>query len=132
MRALQGIDVAVAFKQDADRVMDVLREVDSQLRREWPFRRLILEPIEIAGLDSFGQFAMNVRARTKTRPGDQWKVGREFNRRLKKRFDELGIDIPVPQQAISIDGGSRAKEDAADPGRAVDLAAAPLRTLGQR
>lgn len=125
-------DVAVAFKQDADRVMDVLREVDSQLRREWPFRRLILEPIEIAGLDSFGQFAMNVRARTKTRPGDQWKVGREFNRRLKKRFDELGIDIPVPQQAISIDGGARAKEDAADPGRAVDLATAPLRTLGQR
>ena len=103
-------DVAVAFKQDADRVMDILREVDTQLRREWPYRRLILEPIEIAGVDSFGQFAINVRARTKTRPGDQWKVGREFNRRLKKRFDELGIDIPVPQQAISINGGGAPDE----------------------
>ena len=47
--------MVVTYKEDVDRVMDVLREIDSQLRREWPYRRLMLEPLEIAGVDAFRQ-----------------------------------------------------------------------------
>ena len=43
-------------------------------------------------------------SRTKVRAGEQWKVGREFNRRIKRRFDELGIELPVPQQKIQYAG----------------------------
>lgn len=93
-------DVAVAYKEDVDRVMDALRDIDRQLRREWPFRRLMIEPIEIAGLDRFGDSAVVVKARIRTGPGDQWRVSREFNRRIKQRFDELGIEIPFPQRAL--------------------------------
>ena len=46
-------DVIVAYKENVDRVVEVLREIDSQLRREWPYRRLMLEPLEIAGVDAF-------------------------------------------------------------------------------
>ena len=46
-------DLVVAYKEDVDRVIEVLREIDSQLRREWPYRRLMLEPLEIAGVDAF-------------------------------------------------------------------------------
>jgi small conductance mechanosensitive channel len=93
-------DVRVAYKEDVDEVMQVLLEIDGQLRREWPYRRLMLEPLEIAGVDAFGDSAVIIKARTKVRAGEQWKVGREFNRRLKKRFDELGIEIPFPHQKI--------------------------------
>jgi small conductance mechanosensitive channel len=93
-------DLVVTYKEDVDRVMEILREIDSQLRREWPYRRLMLEPLEIAGVDAFSQSGPVIKARTKVRAGEQWKVGREFNRRIKRRFDELGIELPVPQQRV--------------------------------
>lgn len=94
------VDVGVAYREDVDQVIRVLQEIDEEMRREWPFRRIILQPIDIAGLDRFGDSAVVVRARMKTRPGEQWRVGREFNRRLKKRFDELGIEIPFPHRTL--------------------------------
>ena len=93
-------DLVVTYKEDVDRVTEVLREIDSQLRREWPYRRLMLEPLEIAGVDAFSPSGPVIKARTKVRAGEQWKVGREFNRRIKRRFDELGIELPVPQQRV--------------------------------
>ncbi|MCL6609153.1 MAG: mechanosensitive ion channel family protein [Geminicoccaceae bacterium] len=96
------LDVGVSYKENVDRVITVLHEIEAQLRREWPWRRLILEPLEIAGLDRFGDSAVVIRGRLKTRPGEQWRVGREFNRRLKRRFDELGIEIPFPQRTVHL------------------------------
>jgi small conductance mechanosensitive channel len=52
------------------------------------------------GLDKFADSAVIVRARLTTKPIKQWEVGREFNRRMKRRFDELGIEIPFPHQTI--------------------------------
>ena len=43
---------------------------------------------------------MYIRARLKTRPGKQWEVGREFNRRMKKVFDEHSIEIPFPHRTL--------------------------------
>ncbi|MFO1067431.1 MAG: mechanosensitive ion channel family protein [Geminicoccaceae bacterium] len=95
-----AFDVSVGYKEDPDQVATILREIDQQLRREWPYRRLMLEPIEIAGLDRFADSALVIKARIKTRAGEQWRVAREFNRRIKLRFDELGIEIPYPYQTI--------------------------------
>ena len=52
------------------------------------------------GLDKFGDSAVIIRGRIKVRPGRQWRVGREYNRRVKNRFDELGIEIPFPQRTL--------------------------------
>ena len=94
--------ITVGYREDVDRVMDVLREIDSQLRREWPYRRIMLEPLQVDGVDAFTETGVVVLARSRTRAGEQWKVGREFNRRLKNRFDELGIEFPVPQQTVHV------------------------------
>jgi small conductance mechanosensitive channel len=94
------VEIGVAYREDVDQVIRVLEDIDAQMRREWPFRRIVLQPIEIAGLDRFGDSAVVIKARLKTRPGEQWRVGREFNRRLKKRFDELGIEIPFPHLTL--------------------------------
>jgi small conductance mechanosensitive channel len=67
----------------------------------------MLEPLEIAGVDQFRESSVLIKARSKVRAGEQWKVGREFNRRLKQRFDELGIEMPVPQRAIHFAGGQQ-------------------------
>ncbi|MHC4518860.1 MAG: hypothetical protein ACYTAS_09755 [Planctomycetota bacterium] len=56
-----------------------------------------LEPIEILGLDPFADSTVIVKARTKTKPIGQWAVGRELNRRLRKRCDAKDIEIPFPR-----------------------------------
>ena len=89
-------DIGVAYRENVDHVMDVLRELGREMRRDRAYRRLILEPLEIAGVDAFADSAVIIRARFKTRPLRQWEVRREFNRRIKNRFDELGIEIPLP------------------------------------
>jgi len=93
-------DIGVAYKEDLDQVIDVVREVGEALKNDEAFSPKILEPIEIFGLDKFGDSALIVKARIKTLPIEQWGVGREFNKRLKMAFDEKGIEIPFPHRTI--------------------------------
>ena len=94
------LDVGVAYRENVDTVMDILREVDEDMHKDMRYGYNMLEPIEIMGLDRFVDSAVYVRARLKTRPGKQWEVGREFNRRTKKVFDERGIEIPFPHRTL--------------------------------
>ncbi len=93
-------DIGVAYREDVDDVIEVVKQVDEELRADPAFGSDILEPIEILGLDQFGDSAIIIKARTKTKPIKQWSVGREFNRRLKKRFDEKDIEIPFPHVTL--------------------------------
>ncbi len=94
------LDVGVAYREDTDDVVAVMREVDEALRQDPQFRWDMLEPIEILGVDRFEDSAVIVRARLKTRPSRQWSIGREYNRRLKKAFDQRGIEIPFPYRTV--------------------------------
>ncbi len=93
-------DVGVAYREDVDEVIDVIKEVDENLRNDPQFKDDILEPIEILGLDQFADSAIIIKARTKTKQIRQWAIGREFNRRLKRRFDEKDIEIPFPHVTL--------------------------------
>jgi small-conductance mechanosensitive channel len=93
-------DIGVAYREDVDEVIEVIKQVDEELRSDPAFGPDILEPIEILGLDQFAESAIIIKARTKTKPIKQWNVGREFNRRLKKRFDEKNIEIPFPHMTV--------------------------------
>ncbi|MEC7577416.1 MAG: mechanosensitive ion channel family protein, partial [Pseudomonadota bacterium] len=63
-------------------------------------RAVLVGPNLILGVDKFADSAVIIKARLKTRPIKQWEVGREFNRRMKIRFDEYNIEIPFPHQTI--------------------------------
>lgn len=95
-------DIGVAYRENIDEVIEVIKQVDQDLRNDPDYRDDILEPIEILGLDKFADSAVIVRARTTTKPIQQWRVGREFNRRLKKVFDEKGIEIPFPHLTLYV------------------------------
>ena len=93
-------EVGVAYREDVDEVMAVLKEIGAELQKDPEFGPLILEPLDVAGVDAFADSAVIIKARMKTVPTKQWTVGRQFNRRMKKRSDELGIEIPFPHQTI--------------------------------
>ncbi len=117
-------DIGVAYKENVDHVMEVMADVGRELERERPFSRLVLAPLEIAGVNQFADSAVVIRARIKTRPLQQWTVGREYNRRLKNRFDELGIEIPFPQRTVHVMESPAAAGSAVGAAQAADAASA--------
>ena len=94
------LDMGVAYKEDTDRVVTVMQAVGEELRHDQELGPLMIEPIEVVGIENFADSAVTIRARIKTKPLEQWKVGREYRRRIKKAFDAQGIEIPFPHQTL--------------------------------
>jgi moderate conductance mechanosensitive channel len=123
------IEIGVAYKEDVDRVMEVMREVGRELQQDEAWSPLLVEEVTVPGIESFGDSAVNIRIMTKTLPLKQWDVARELRRRLKNRFDAEGIEIPFPHRTFywgkdqmpPVDVPEREARDAGG-GRAVGLA----------
>jgi small-conductance mechanosensitive channel len=98
------LEMSVAYKEDTDRVVGAMKQVAERMMAEEEYGPLILEPLEVLGVDRFAESAVVIKARIKTQPLKQGAVGREMNRRLKKRFGELGIEIPFPQLTVHHSG----------------------------
>jgi small conductance mechanosensitive channel len=94
------IDLGVAYKEDVDYVMEALKKIGAELAAEPEFSQYILEPLEVLGVDNFGSSEVVIKVMITTVPLKQWYVGRELRRRIKNRFDELGIEIPFPHTKV--------------------------------
>ncbi len=94
------VEIGVAYKEDVDQVIEVLREVGEELRNDPDFKNLILEPMTVLGVNSFGDSSINISMFFKTLPIRQWDVAREFRKRVKKAFDQRGITIPFPHRTV--------------------------------
>jgi moderate conductance mechanosensitive channel len=110
------LDISVAYGEDTDRVCEVLREIAAEVRTDAKFGPVIRDDLEIMGVERLADSGVVIRSRIKTDPASRWSVGREFNRRIKQRFDRLGIEIPYPHQKLVIEGHARhpAQEDFPD------------------
>lgn len=93
-------EIRVAYAEDVDIVMAVMREAGAELRNDETFGPLMMEDVEIYGVDSFQDSAVVIKGRLRTRPIKQWSVGREYRRRLKLAFEREGIKIPFSHHSI--------------------------------
>ena len=105
------IDIGIAYREDVDEVIGILQEIGEEMRNDPEHGKEILEPMEVFGLQSFDDSAVVIRVRLTTKPLKQWSLKREFNRRVKRVFDERGIEIPFPHRTIYL--GEPKKGDAA-------------------
>jgi small-conductance mechanosensitive channel len=80
-------DVGVAYKEDTDRVAEVMKQVAEDLRADPDFEKSIIDAMEVFGVDEFADSAVVIKARIKTKP-------------LKQSFDDKGIEIPFPHISI--------------------------------
>lgn len=95
-------DIGVSYDADIDFVTNTLKEIGEEFRNTAASKNYVLAPLEVLGLDKFDDSAIIIKARIKTMPIKQWEVGREFNKFIKKKFDEKGIEIPFPQRTVHI------------------------------
>ena len=93
-------DVSVAYRENVDEVIGVLRAVGAEMRDSEDFAARILEPLEVAGVERWEDSAVVIRCRFKTVPLEQWNVRRELLRRLKAAFDARSIEIPYPHLTV--------------------------------
>lgn len=93
-------NVGVAYRENVDQVMTILKDVAAELQQDPKFGPEILEPLEMLGVDSFADSAVIIKCRIMTKPIQQWMIGREMNRRIKIAFDAHGIEIPFPHRTI--------------------------------
>lgn len=102
------LDVDVAYGTDIDVASEVIRQTALNMWREEPWDDAILEEPEVWGVEALGADGISIRLVVKTRPLEQWKTARELRRRIKRAFDEVGIEIPFPQRTIwhRSDGGA--------------------------
>ncbi len=93
-------DIGVAYKENTDKVIEVMNKVGSEMKQDEVLGAFMLEEPEIFGVDKFDHSAVVIKGRIKTQPIRQWQVGREYLRRIKLAFDHAGIEIPFPHQTI--------------------------------
>lgn len=98
--AFSVIDIGVAYRENVDEVIEVMKEVGESIRTDENFQFKILENMEVAGVDKLDNSAVIVRCRFKVMPLEQWTIRREFFRRIKAAFEERGIEIPYPHLTI--------------------------------
>lgn len=112
------INIGIAYRENVEEVFAVMREVAAGMRQDETLGPLILEDIDIAGVDDWADSAVVIRCRFKVGPLQQWTVRRAFLLRMKKEFDRRGIEIPFPHLTLY-------------PGQARDGSAPPLHILNQ-
>jgi small conductance mechanosensitive channel len=94
------LDIGVAYKEDPDRVMAVLRREAATMAADPAWSQCGMAPAEVWGIENFGPSEVVIRMRIKTLPMKQWDVKREFLRRIKLAFDREGIEIPFPHRSF--------------------------------
>ena len=90
------VDVGIAYKEDVEGAIQVMQKVGTELAEDKEWGVKITEPMATFGVQELADSAVIVRVRFKTTPGDQWGVRREYNKRIKAAFDNVGIEIPFP------------------------------------
>jgi len=95
------LNIGIAYRENVDEVMKVIEDLGQEMAADQILGPDIVTPLVAQGIQSLDDSAVVIRAKMSVKAGTQWGMKREFNRRMKNRFDELGIEIPFPQRTIS-------------------------------
>ncbi len=101
------IDIGVAYEEDVDEVIAVIKQVGDEMNADEKIGSKIIGPFEVLGVQDLADSAVVIRAQFTPKPIEQWGIGREFRRRIKKAFDERGISIPFPQRTLHMAGANQ-------------------------
>jgi small conductance mechanosensitive channel len=88
------LDIGIPYEEDVDHVAAILKSVAEELRADHVYGPNILEPLDVIGIEHFGESSVLFRIRIKTVPIQQWSVGRELRRRIKVAFEKRGVQFP--------------------------------------
>ena len=104
-----NLNVGVSYSEDLDHVMRVIDRVGEEMAADPELGASILTPPKSLRVDNFGDSGIEIKIVGDTKPIKQWEVMGELRRRLKKAFDEEGIEIPYPHR-VMVTRGAKATD----------------------
>ena len=118
---IDKLTVGITYDSDIDLARKLIKQVGLELAEEPDFKPVILQPLKMQGVDAFGDFAVQIRMKMMTLPGENFVVRRQALFRIKKAFDAHGIKFALPKVQISGDGDHSAAANAAVAQRTLQL-----------
>ena len=91
-----NLNIPVAYGENLDKVTEVLNRVGEELAQDETFGPMIIRAPQVLRVDNFGDSGIDIKVLGETKPMKQWGVTGELRKRIKKAFDEEGIEIPWP------------------------------------
>jgi len=95
-----NLNVSVAYKENLDKVIEVLNRVGKELAEDPQWKDMIIKAPQALGVDNFAESAIIIKVLGETKALKQWDVSRELRKRIKIAFDKEGIEIPFPQISV--------------------------------
>jgi small conductance mechanosensitive channel len=93
-------DIGIAYREDIDAAKAAILAAYDDMTADLTWQTKLVGGIEWFGVEQLSSSSVVLRARIKTRPGEQWAVGRAYTELVKKHLDAAGIEIPFPQQTV--------------------------------
>lgn len=93
-------EYGIAYRENIDDAIAQLQLAFEDLKASTEHSHKLLADMTVAGVTALADSSVNIRVVIKTTPGDQWGVGRAYNRLVKMRFDSAGIEIPFPHTTL--------------------------------
>jgi small-conductance mechanosensitive channel len=118
---IDKIAIGVTYDSDLTLAKKLIKQIGLDLAKDAEYAPLILEPLKMQGVDNLGDFAVQLRAKMMTLPGEQFVIRRQAYAMIKKAFDENGIKFAFPTVQVAGEGDTSAA-NAAVAQRALELA----------
>jgi len=96
--------VGITYDSDIERARKLIKQIGLDLQKDEEFAPLILEPLKMQGVEQFGDFAVQIRMKMMTLPGEQFVIRRKAYAMIKKAFDENGIKFAFPTVSVAGEG----------------------------
>jgi small-conductance mechanosensitive channel len=118
---IDKIAIGVTYDSDLTLAKKLIKQIGLDLAKDAEYAPLILEPLKMQGVDNLGDFAVQLRAKMMTLPGEQFVIRRQAYAMIKKAFDENGIKFAFPTVQVAGEGDT-SPANAAVAQRALELA----------
>jgi small-conductance mechanosensitive channel len=100
---IDKLTIGVTYDTDVDKVKKLIKQIGRDLAEDPEFAPHFLEPLKMQGVEQFGDFAIQIRMKMKTKPGEQFTIRRRAHAMIKKAFDANDINFAFP--TVTVAGG---------------------------
>lgn len=105
--------IGITYDSDVDKAKKLIKQIGLELAKDPDLAPNILQPLKMQGIEEFGEYAINIRTKMMTKPGEQFVIRRRANAMIKKAFDENGIHFAFPTVQLAGGGENQAAVAAA-------------------
>jgi small-conductance mechanosensitive channel len=123
---IDKMQIGITYDSDLDKAKKLIKQIGKDLAADPEFGPKIIEPLKMQGVEQFGDYAIQIRMKMMTKPGEQFVIRRRAYALIKKAFDANGIKFAFPTVQVAGGGGDDASAAVARQG--LELVQAPPST----